>query len=125
MGEVFFLVTFSFSVSVFCFFLETNLFQAPSFSLLHSELLNGIQSREQLLQLLAETGAGKDLNKQRLELVRSVLIAANAQGLQAEGGSHSTWADEGAGLGRSANSQSQHPLQMAGSFCGLQMIKSG
>lgn len=36
------------------------------------------------MQLLAEAGAGKDLNEQRLELVRSVLIAANAQRLQAK-----------------------------------------
>lgn len=63
------------------------------------------------MQLPAEAGAGKALNEQRLELVRSDLIAANAQRLQAKSGRlpfHLGWG--GNRPGKIRKLQSQQPL---------------
>lgn len=87
-------------------------------------LLSGIQTNEKLLQMLAETRTSKDLTMKRSEVVRSIPRAASAQSPK---------------LGRllfpvrlkrelaweELELQSQPPLQTAGSFCGLQMTKSG
>lgn len=67
----------------------------------------------------------KNLTKQRLELVRLVLIPANAPEAPRGGRLPFHLGQGGNRPGKMWEFQNQQPLPMAGSFCGLQMIKSG
>lgn len=74
--------------------------------------------------MLGEIGASKDLPEKRSEVVRSIPSATSAPSPKPGGLPFHLWLRREQAW-EDVKPQSQPPLQMAGSFCGLQMTKSG